>query len=261
MLSKEEILKNLSKYNTRGKPVTIHCSLKAIGEIEGGAETLLSALKESFANDGGLLVIPTHTWDDRTLDLRNPRTCIGVLPTIAVGQKDAVRSHHPSHSVTVFGDRQKALDFVKNDGATDTPTSPFGCYGKLYDEDGYVFLIGVGQEKNTFIHCVEEMMEYPRYLKEKVSAKFIDENGRETKRSIYWFDETKIADVSEYFGKFEAAFDYYKCIEYSNLGNAKTQMIKARDIKRVIENIYKNACGRELLADHKPLDINLYQQK
>ncbi len=259
MLSKEEILNTLEKYNTKGKPVTVHCSLRAIGEIEGGAETLLSALRESFAKDGGLLVIPTHTWDNRILDLREARACTGVLSTVAAGQSDAVRSHHPSHSVAVFGERERALAFVKDDEYVDTPTSPRGSYGKLYDNDGYVFLIGVGHEKNTFIHCVEEMLEYPRYLKDKLPAEFIDENGESTKRDIFWFDETEIADVSEFFGKFEAAFDYYGCIEYGKLGNAKTQMIRTADIKEIIELIYKNASGRELLSDSTPLDNDLYK--
>ncbi len=260
MLSKAEILRVLEKYNTKGKPVTVHSSLKAIGEIEGGAQTLLSALKEVFAKEGGLLVIPTHTWDARVLDLREARTCIGVLPTVAANQKNAIRSHHPSHSVAVFGDAEKASDFARADEMQDTPTSPGGCYGRLYDDDGYVFLIGVGQEKNTFIHCVEEMLGYPRYLKEKVSAKFIDENGCVTNRELYWFDETMIADVSMYFGKFEAAFNYYNCIEHGMLGNAKTQMIKARDVKEIIELIYKNAKGRELLSNSNSLDIDLYKK-
>ncbi len=252
-------VKALSGYCTKGKPVTVHCSLKAIGEIEGGAETLLSALKECFASGVGLLVIPTHTWDERILDLRNPRTCIGVLPTVAARDKEAVRSRHPSHSVAVFGDRAQALDFVRGDESSDTLTSPNGSYGRLYDCDGYIFLIGVGQEKNTFIHCVEEMLGVPRYLPERVTAKGIDESGAETDRELYWFDEREIADVSEYFGKFEAALDYHGCIEYGTLGRAKTQMVRARDIKRIIELIYKNADGRELLSDHIPLDPSLYR--
>ncbi len=259
MLSKEEILKTLNRYRTEGKPVTVHCSLKAIGAIDGGAETLLSALKAQFTKEGGLLVIPTHTWDDRVLDLRVPRTCIGALPTVAAKQKDGVRSRHPSHSVIAFGDEERAQAFVKADGWVDTPASPAGSYGKLYDEDGYIFLVGVGQEKNTFIHCVEEMLGVSRYFKEKVSAEWIDETGVVTQRTLYWFDETQ-GDVSEYFGKFEVAFDYYGCIEYGTLGDAKTQMVKARDVKKIIELIYQNAKGRELLADGQPIDRSLYQK-
>ncbi len=259
MLRREEIVEVLKQYPTEGKPVTVHCSLKAIGEIEGGGETLLSALKACFAANGGLLVIPTHTWDDRILDLRAPRTCIGALPDIAARQTDGVRSLHPTHSVAVFGDEEKARAFTAGDAAADSPTDPRGSYGKLLYEDGYIFLVGVGQEKNTFIHCMEEMLDYPRYLREKVTAEVIDEKGAVTERQLYWFDETVTGDVSEHFGKFEAAFAYYHCIQYGSLGNARTQMIRARDIKWIMELIYKNAKGRELLADGRPLDPALYQ--
>ncbi len=260
MLTKRDIIKELQPYHTNGRPITVHCSLRAIGEIEGGGETLLAALREAFARDGGLLVIPTHTWDDRVLDLRAKRTCIGVLPTLAAKDAAALRSRHPSHSVAVFGEREKALDFIKGDDTADTPTSPRGSYGRLYDEDGYIFLIGVGQEKNTFIHCVEEMLGVPRYLAEKVEGSVIDENGREEKRSLFWFDDSKTGDVSLHFGKFEAAFDHVSCITHGMLGRAKTQLLRARDAKEIIARIYKNAAGRELLADDAPLDPALYQE-
>ncbi len=260
MLTKKEILKTLNSYNLNGKPITVHCSLKAIGEIEGGAETLLSALKEAFTKDNGLLVIPTHTWDTRVLDLREPRTCIGVLPTISARQGGGVRSLHPTHSVTVFGDSEKAKNFVRGDEMADTPTNPNGSYGKLFDEGGYIFLIGVGQEKNTFIHAVEEMLNVPRYLKEKVPATVICKNGQEIKRALYWFDESTVGDVSVNFTKFEEAFNYFGAIKYGTLGNAKTQLIKAKDIKKIIELIYKNAKGKELLSDSIPLDKSLYEK-
>lgn len=40
----------------------VHASMRAIGEIEGGADTLIDALKETVPE--GLLVIPTHTWHE-----------------------------------------------------------------------------------------------------------------------------------------------------------------------------------------------------
>ena len=64
MITKNEILKQLECFSyVRGKVVTVHTSLKAVGTIEGGGDTLLDALIEYFTADGGLLCIPTHTWD------------------------------------------------------------------------------------------------------------------------------------------------------------------------------------------------------
>lgn len=40
--------------------VLIHSSMKAVGEVEGGADTVLDAWMEYFSE--GLLLLPTHTW-------------------------------------------------------------------------------------------------------------------------------------------------------------------------------------------------------
>ena len=261
MIIKEEILKQLASFDiAKGKIVTVHTSLKAIGKIDGGGETLLSALIEFFTQDGGLLCVPTHTWNSTVYDMRENESCIGVLPKIAAGHPDGVRTVHPTHSMTVFGEKNRVMDFVKDEGVVDTPTNPKGCYGKIYDEDGFVLLIGVGHDKNTFLHCVEEMLDVPnRLTKEMVERMIIHKDGREEQRFLHWFDTDEIPDVSVNFGKFEPAFRYHDCIIDEQIGNAKIQLCSARKMKSVVELIYKNNNGRELLNNNLSLDERLYK--
>lgn len=257
MLTKNDILKQLSAFETYGKPVIVHSSLKAIGEIDGGADTLLDVLIEHFTKDGGLLCVPTHTWKTCVLDLNKAESCLGALPTVAAGRVGGVRSMHPTHSVTVFGGR--AEEFVENEVNVDSPTSPDGCYGNILKEDGFVLLIGVGQEKNTLIHCMEELLDVPnRLTKETITAKIIEKDGAVTERRLRWFDPI-IPDVSVNFGKFEQAFRHNNCICDGVLGNAKVQLCSASGMLKTLEVIYKNAKGRELLADSLPLDEMLYK--
>lgn len=49
--------------------VLMHSSMKSIGEVEGGADTVLDALSEYMKD--GLLVLPTHTWSSINKD--NPK--------------------------------------------------------------------------------------------------------------------------------------------------------------------------------------------
>ena len=260
MITKEKILKQLEQFDeARGRIVTVHTSLKAVGEIEGGGETLLNALIEYFTQDGGILCIPTHTWNRDVYDLREAESCIGVLPRLAAAHPDALRTLHPTHSMAVFGEPEKIRDFVKNEEIADTPANPKGCYGKIYENDGYVLLIGVGQDKNTYLHCVEEMLDTPDRLTDyKVERTIIHKDGTEEKRYLYWFDE-KLADVSEKFPKFEAPFRYFGCIRDGMLGNAPVQLCRARKMKEVIELIYVNNNGGELLGDELPVDERLYK--
>ena len=60
MYNKENLKKQLREM--RLKPtdaVMIHSSLKAMGPVEGGADTVRGALMEFFSE--GLLMMPTHT--------------------------------------------------------------------------------------------------------------------------------------------------------------------------------------------------------
>ncbi|MBE6612809.1 MAG: AAC(3) family N-acetyltransferase, partial [Ruminococcaceae bacterium] len=42
--------------------ILVHSSMKSIGEVEGGADTVLDAFMEYFAD--GLFMMPTHTWNN-----------------------------------------------------------------------------------------------------------------------------------------------------------------------------------------------------
>ena len=204
------------------------------------------------------MCIPTHTWDSDVYDLRTAYSCIGVLPQLAAAHPDATRTLHPTHSMAVFGDRKKVERFTDWEAIADTPTNPRGCYGKLLDEDGYVLLIGVGQEKNTYLHCVEEILNTPdRLTRYKVEKKIVHIDGMEEKRFLYWFDN-KIPDVSVYFPKFEEPFRYYNCIEYGQIGHAEVQLCSARKMYAVVEKIYKNNSFGELLDNKLPIDKKLY---
>ena len=259
MLTLKELRRDLEAFSgIKGKTVTVHSSLKSIGDIEGGGEALLTELIDFFTKDGGILSIPTHTWESEVYDRRKAESCIGVLPRLAAAHPDAVRTLHPTHSMAVFGERKSVEKFVLGEAVADTPANPKGCYGKLLADDGYVLLIGVGQDKNTFIHCVEEILGIPHRLTDyKVEKTIIHKDGREEKRYIYWFDDI-IPDVSVYFPKFEKPFRHYGCIEDAFLGNARVQICSARKMYLAIKEIYEKNNFGELLADDLPIDEGLY---
>ncbi len=260
IFTKKQLMTQLENFShIKGRIVTVHISLKAVGEIEGGGETLLSALIDFFTQDGGLLCVPTHTWDSDVYDLRVAHSCIGVLPQLAAAHPQAIRTLHPTHSMAVFGQREKAEEFVKEEATADTPTNPKGCYGKLLADNGYILLVGVGQEKNTFIHCVEEMLGVPDRLTDYMVEKtIIHKDGREQKRLLHWFDD-KIPDVSVYFPKFEMPFRHYGCIEDGYIGNAQVQLCSSKKIYQAIKEIYEKNNFGELLDNDLSIDEKLYK--
>lgn len=166
MHTKISLLKDLEKLNIDKKGVLlVHSSMKSIGNVEGGADTVLDALSE-YMNEG-LLVLPTHTWSYINAD--NPRfyvetspSCVGILPEIFRKRPGVVRSLHPTHSVAALG--KDAKEFVSGNEFFDTPCARGSSWGKLLDKNAKIMLLGVDLRKNTFIHGVEEWVDIPGRL-------------------------------------------------------------------------------------------------
>lgn len=268
MFTKQQIFEQLKQMNApQDSPVIVHTSLKAVGEVEGRAQGLLDALIEYFTAKGGILVVPTHTWanfyelkKEITLDLNDLKTCVGTFPNIALTDPRGVRTLNPTHSVVVFGDSEKVAEFIKNEEKMDTPTHPAGVYGKIFDWGGCALLIGVGHNKNTILHCVEEILNTPNRLSSdyaKMSIKLKD--GSIVQRKCRYMQAEGTDDVSQFFPKYEPAFRFHGAIKDGVIGNAKTQLCSAVIMESVMRLVAKNCGGKELLIDNKPLEESWYK--
>ena len=141
--------------------VMIHASMKSIGNVEGGADTVLDAWMEYLSE--GLFMMPAHTWaqmgpDCRVFDPQSMPSCVGLLTNLFRMRPGVVRSLHPTHSIAAYG--KGAKDYIAGEETVDTPCHPDGCWGRLENIGAKILLIGVGHERNTFIHSVEESMKF-----------------------------------------------------------------------------------------------------
>lgn len=262
--TKQDILLQLEQMEApRGSVVLMHSSLRSIGRIEGGAEALLDTLIEYFTADGGLFCVPTHTWrnlkQEITLDMRDPSTCLGAFSDLAARDARGLRSENPTHSMVVFGDRARAERFVADEGRVPSGTAPESCYGKLYEAGGYVLLVGVAHNRNTYLHCVEEMLG----MKNRLSAEprqvvVLRENGERVTRLMHTHHTDFSPDVSMRFPKYETAFRYHGAITDGFIGNAPTQLCDARIMKQTMERILQNSEGADPLADEKAFPPKWY---
>ncbi len=273
MHTKASILNDLARMNApRDKVVLVHTSLRAVGEVEGRGEGFLEALIEYFTADGGLLLIPTHTWRnlDRgcaepTLDMSSPETCIGTLPNIAAVHPMAHRSLHPTHSMSVFDGKTKAgepgpaEDYIAGEVMVDTSTSPKGCYGRIYDMGGKILLVGVVHNRDTYLHSVEERMDVPNRLSvNHVPTKIRLKSGDVIERPIRHHHAEGIKDVSARYPKYEPAFRHYGAIADGTVGNAAVQLCDARGMADVMKIVRERSGGIELMADEEPLNPAYY---
>ena len=101
MYTKEQLKKQVENMGLTGEEtILIHSSMKSIGEVEGGADTVLDAWIEYFGH--GLLLLPTHTWKNINADspVYNPKetpSCVGLLTNMFL-KRDGVIGHYILHT-------------------------------------------------------------------------------------------------------------------------------------------------------------------
>lgn len=163
MHTKNSIMKDIEQTGIRKNgTLLIHSSMKAIGVVEGGGDSVLDAFIEYMKD--GLLLFPTHSWSDKNLkdgiyDPKVEPACVGILPNLFMKKAGAIRSMHPTHSVTAMGSRAQA--YVLRDRDVYTPCPRNGCFGGLYDEEAQLLFLGATLKTNTFIHSIEEWLNIP----------------------------------------------------------------------------------------------------
>ena len=148
--------------------------------------------------------------------------------------------------------------FIEDEKYTTTPTSPCGCFGKLFYEGGFVLLVGVTQTSNTYLHAVDEILRTPGRLEEKTLELFVRrESGDTVKREIFMFDE-RGGDISLKFDVFAEAFAYNGATKEGKVGDAPVILCDAVKQKNLAERLYK-VSGRDVLAENKPISPEIYK--
>ena len=155
----------------KNKPVLVHSSLKSIGTVQGGAETVVGALLNYFETvmmpsfTYKTLIVPESGPPNNAIDYgaHHPRnkmaeffypdmpvsSLMGKIPETLRQHPDAFRSGHPVLSFCGVNARE-ALELQ-------SLSEPFAPIAALTDRAGYVLLIGVDHTTNTSIHLGERL--------------------------------------------------------------------------------------------------------
>ena len=257
MLTQKDIhlfLKNQSIRPT--DTVLIHTSMRSLGEVEGGCDGVIDAFISYLSE--GLFLVPTHTWanvDEKSpiFDVKSTRPCIGALPTVAAFRADGVRSLHPTHSVAAFGARAK--EFVFGEERATSPCSAGGVWQRLYDEGAKILLIGVGLNRNTYIHAVDEMLDLKGRLAPPIRLSVIDYCG---KRYELNFRKHGESTGSEFFENYRAPLEYHGALHSARLGSAVVGIFDARLGTEIIKALWARA-DYDLCREAKDIPEQLYR--
>lgn len=243
LVTKEQIKSDLIRLGiNEGDTVFFHSSLKSIGPVDGGANSVINAFLEILGNTG-TLALPALCWYDwenmdresikNSWDIKNTPTFTGIIPETFRKRPDSMRSDNPTHSVTAVG--RFAAEITKDhnkaqggEWAVDRPIwvsdGAFGMdspWDKLYILDAKCLLIGVDFHSCTMLHHAQVML--------------LEKHLKHTGRSAHWpvFDFRLMGSKLEALG----------LVVTGKIGDATTRVIGCKSlIDMSIHILLKERC-------------------
>lgn len=223
MYTKDQLKKQLSDMGiVPSDSLLIHSSMKAIGPVDGGADTVIDSFLEYLTD--GLFMAPTHTWaqmneEHNVFDPAKEPSCVGIISNLLLKRPDAVRSLHPTHSMAVCG--KGNAEYIKGEETCTTPCTPGGCWDRLRTIHAKILLIGVNHIRNTYIHSIEEVLNVPERFTDQPTQFYIKMPDASLKPvSMYRHYNPHTAHISESFSKLEEAFFDTHAAKRASFGSA-----------------------------------------
>ncbi len=253
-ITKEGIKKDLKKLGIKpGDKLIIHSSLRSIGHVIGGADTVIDAVLETIGKQG-LLMMPVFSYSYEKgkgsvpYNKKISPSKTGYITEVFRKREDVVRSDHPTHSVAVSGKDAEyyAAGHEATKGAFDDDTP----LHKLALNKGRILLIGVGHEANSSIHVAEFLAGLP----------FLDMPNRTSYGSGFLVQRddgniekipfpSKMCGCSHGFGKVDDIRGIEKIQKTGYIGEAYSRLIEALPLISLLMGILKDKPDFLLCAD------------
>lgn len=177
-VTRERLAADLRVLGVRpGQTLLVHASLSSIGWVDGGAATVVAALRDALGPDGTLVagagtsensvtsrahqavtdgLTPAQVKGFRgrmpAFDRAATPTSVGAVAEALRTTPGAVRSAHPQASFAAIGRRAARLMDGHQPNCHFGESSPLA---KLYEQDASVLLLGVGFNTCTAFHLAE----------------------------------------------------------------------------------------------------------
>ncbi|MGE4564728.1 MAG: AAC(3) family N-acetyltransferase [Victivallaceae bacterium] len=253
MITKAQLQKDLKKLGIKPTDtLLIHSSLKSIGDVEGGGEAVLDALIEYFDPAGGLLVLPTLSYnlnaEKPVYSVERTPSIVGVLTELFRKRPGVIRSLHPTHSVAAAG--RDAASFVAGHETFDSPGHRNSPWGRLIDRKAKILFIGTGIGCNTFLHAVEEqfnpllgMTEIPEMLYS------VDAGGKTVEVPSRRHNNSH----SRFYAKLEPVFDAAGILKRGKFGDANCHLLEAKATAELVTKLLQKEL---LLFTHPRLPVS-----
>ena len=226
-----------------GAIILVHSSLKSLGYVPGGPETVISGILDALG-DKGTLLIPALSYkyvnadpNNPVFDVLNTPSNVGANSEYFRKRQGTIRSVHPTHSVCGTG--LYADEFLKDHIMDTTPCGPNSPFRKLSEYGGKILFLGCGIGPNTSMHGVEELAEAPYLFKYSCKYRIIHCDGHVTFMTsmLHYFNDHKL---EQRYDRVESILDRDE-IKSGNVLAAKAYLIDASALwKKALEIMKKD---------------------
>ena len=221
---------------TKGDNIGVHSSLSSFGYVEGGADTVIDALREVVSKEG-TIVMPTHSANLEKVERSPEEIAVGVswlykilpydphktpcttgsIPEAFRKRQDVRRSLHHAHSIAAIGPNAKAIVEAGKKNVLD-------AWKHLLENNGYILLLGVDLGACTAMHLAEERVTLPNHIREKITPP-------------KWFVEKYPEDQWEWdvgpypaFAKMECPCIKHNIMKTVTVGEATLKLMKLEEL-------------------------------
>ena len=223
-LTKDDLKQGLRELGVEdGMILMVHSSLSALGQVEGGADTVIDALVETVGPMGTVMM--PAMGGAPVFDVESTPSNVGTITDRFWRRPETIRSIHPTHSAAGVGPLAAELLAGHIDQPTAIgPDSPWGRVAK--HERGYLLFIGCDQDRNTLLHTAEDLMD-GAYL-HTILRDYYDENrARQTKVL------ERFPGPHRDFIQLDPVFQQAGAMRVGRVGNAICRLMKASEILRL----------------------------
>ncbi len=211
-----------------GDNVLVHSSLSSFGKVDGGADAVVDAILDVVGAQG-TLVVPTHNYSPGIFDPVNTLSVCGAVTEAVRKRHNALRSHHPTHSVAVIG----SLSDVITENHENTHAFARGsALFTLLQANGKILLLGVDHTKSSIIHVAEEMANLP-YLDRSHPIDVPSSSGKITHKWI------RRPGCSNGFNVMEEPLQENDAIKETFIGDCRVRLMTARAVVNAAMELLK----------------------
>ena len=212
--------------------VFLHSSLRSMGSVKGGSDTVVDAFLEVLGS-GGTLVVPAFTFvhgkeDDPVFDPEQDASEVGRITESVRTRSGAKRSRHVVHSVAAIGSRAGEITAVQNASAW----AGDGPFWQIYWRDAYIMVLGVPYLRCTFFHVIEQLLQVPYRRWTTKKARLRKQDGTLGDLPTAGFGP-KPGFQGNDFNKLGSILEERRLSHVGYVGNAVGRLFRARDAVEV----------------------------